>query len=64
MQVGIGAFLPEPPSGQAWIGTSAEFWEWPWELEQWVLHLAEVGKFTGPASAGVGWCLSILCYMV
>lgn len=56
-----GAFLPEPAPGHAWIGTSAELWEWPWGWEQWVLPLAKVGKVTGAASAGVACAVHPPC---
>lgn len=54
----IGAFLPEPRPGQAWVGTSTEFWECPWSWEQGVLHLPGWESSQPPASAWLACAVS------
>lgn len=59
----IGAFLPEPFPGQAWIRTSAEFWEWAWELGAVGASPGRGGKVhsTSLSRYGLVSCHPVLC---
>lgn len=54
-----GAFLPEPAPGQAWIGTSAELWEWPWGLGAVGASPGQGGKGHRPSLSRGGLVLSL-----
>ena len=57
-----GAFLTEPPPGEAWVGTSAEFRECPWELGVMGASAGQGGQVhRPPASAGVAYAVPPSC---